>query len=369
MSSWTAEIRRREAEVRRSERETRKRHKELERRIKERAKLSALEQARLDVEAHENALEVLLSVHKEQSAPIEWAKFATGLPPHPPVRLGRHEFAAVLRHGIAELEKAAEIGNAAAEQARVLDEREYQAAIESYDSELAEWERMRGLAKRVLAGDSGAYSEAISEFSSLGELAHLGSSVHITVQSPKLMECVLIVNGREAIPPEVKSLTAAGKLSVKAMPKPRFHQIYQDYVCGCVLRLAREVLALLPVDHVLVTASVKATDARTGRPADLPVLSAAMSRGVIERLDFERLDPSDSMENFPHRGDVKASRKGGGFIGIVPLTPSDLAPAQPERMDFTGLLNNVRQLRAEIRSKLKTAIPPPADTEEESSLP
>ena len=65
MSSWAAEIRSRDAEARRSEREARKRHRELERRIKERAKLSALQQAQLDVEAHENALEVLLSVHKE----------------------------------------------------------------------------------------------------------------------------------------------------------------------------------------------------------------------------------------------------------------------------------------------------------------
>jgi hypothetical protein len=367
MSSWTGEIRRREAEARRSERETRKRHRELERRIKERAKLSALEQARLDVEAHENALEVLLSVHKEQSAPIEWAKFATALPPHPPGRSGRHEFAAVLRHGVADLKNAAKSGNAAAEQARMQDEREYQAGRESYESEVAECERMRALATRVLSGEAGAYSETISEFSSLGEMAHLGSSIHITVRSPKLMECVLTVNGREAIPVEVKSLTAAGKLSVKAMSKPRFHEIYQDYVCGCVLRLAREVLALLPVDQVLVTASVNGTDARTGQPADVPVLSAAMSREVIERLDFEHLDPSDSMENFPHHGDVKASRKGGEFVAIFPLTPADLAPAQPERMDFTGLLNNLRQLRADIGSKLKHAIPPLVDAEKETS--
>ena len=367
MSSWAAEIRRRDAEARRSEREARKRQRELERRIKERAKLSALQQAQLDVEAHENALEVLLSVHKEQSAPIEWPKFAAALPPHQPVRSGQHEFAAVLRHGIAHLENAAESGNDAAEQARALDEREYRAQRESYEGELAERERMRALAKRVLSGEAGAYSEAISEFSSLGEMTHLGSSIHITVRSPKLVECVLTVNGREVIPAEVKSLTAAGKLSVKNMPKPRFHEIYQDYVCGCVLRLAREVLALLPVDQILVTASVKGTDARTGQPADVPVLSAAMSREVVERLDFERLDPSDSMENFPHRGDVKASRKGGEFVAIVPLTPEDLAPAQAERMDFTGLLNNVRHLRADIGSKLKPATPPPADHEEETS--
>ncbi|MCE9608596.1 MAG: hypothetical protein K8R23_00035 [Chthoniobacter sp.] len=366
MSSWTAQVRKLQAEQRRQERDARKRQKDLERRSKEKAKLSALEQARLEVEAHENALEVLLSVHKEQSAPIDWAEFASALPPHEPVRPGRLEFEAVLRHGVGDLENSGGSGGAAAEEARARDEREYQTMREEYERERAEWERMRALAKRVLSGEAGAYSEAISEFSSLGEIAHLGSSIHFTVRSPKLIDCVLTVSGREAIPAEVKSLTAAGKLSVKTMPKPRFHEIYQDYVCGCVLRLAREVLALLPVDEVLVTASVDGIDARSGRPAELPVLSAAIARDVVERLDFERLDPSDSMENFPHRGDVMASRKGGEFLPIVPLTPADLAPAQPERMDFAGLLTNVRQLRVEIGSKLKPVTPIPDENAERS---
>ena len=357
MSSWTAEIRRREAEERRNERETRKRHKDLERRIKERTKLSALEQARLEVEAHENALEVLLSVHKEQSAPIEWVKFATALPPHEPLSVGRHEFGAMLKRSMAPLETVAESGSEAAEQARRLDEQEQQTAHEDYTRKLAEWERMRTLAKRVMSGESGAYSEAISEFSSLAEVAGLGTSLHVTVHSPKLIGCALTVSGRETVPAEVKSLTTAGKLSVKAMPKLRFHEIYQDYVCGCVLRLAREMLALLPVDTVLVTASVNGTDTRSGRAAALPVLSVAITRVAVERLDFERLDPSDSMENFIHRGDVMASRKSGDFVPIIPLTPADLTPVQPERMDLSGLLAKLRQLHAEISNKLKPAAP------------
>ena len=355
MSSWAAEIRRREAERRRQEREARKRHKDLERRIKERAKLSELEQARLDVEAHENELEILLSIHMEQSAPIAWEKLASALPPHAPLAPRRHEFAAVLKHGVAELENAADSGSAVAEQACLLDQQEQQGAQDEYASELAESKRMRALAKRVLGGEPRAYAEAVSEFSSLAEVSGLGSSLHVTVHSPKLVGCVLTVNGREAIPAQMKSLTAAGKLSVKVMPKARFHEIYQDYVCGCVLRVGREMLALLPVDAVLVTASVNGIDARTGKPAEVPVLSVAIKRTAIERLDFERLDPSDSMENFPHRGDVKASRKLGEFVPIVPLTPADLAPPPPERMDFTGLLARVRQLREEISSKLKPA--------------
>ena len=369
MSSWTAQVRRLQAEGRRQEREVRKRQKDLERRLKEQAKLSVLEQARLEVEAHENALEVLLSVHMEQSSPIEWARFAAALAPHEPLRPGRHEFAAVLKHGIASLEKAANSGSTGAEDARLLDEREQQTAQEDYAKRLAEWQRMRALAKRVLAGESGAYSEAIAEFSSLAEVSGLGSSLHVTVHSPKLIGCVLTVSGREAIPTEVKSLTAAGKLSVKAMPKPRFHEIYQDYVCGCVLRLAREMLALLPVDAVLVTACVNGTDARTGKPAELPVLSVVIDRAAVERLDFERLDPSDSMENFLHRGDAKASRKSGEFVPIVPLPPPDLAPTQPERMDFSGLLTNVRQLRAEIGSKLKPVASLADENAQESILP
>ena len=54
------------AAERRSVRDAQKRHREFERQYKEQAKLSAIEQARLEVETHENKLEVLLSVHKEQ---------------------------------------------------------------------------------------------------------------------------------------------------------------------------------------------------------------------------------------------------------------------------------------------------------------
>lgn len=353
MSSWSAEIRRREAGARREERETRKRHRELERRIKDRARLSELEQARLDVEAYENAVELLLSVHKEQSASVEWQKIASALPPHQPVRSGRHEFAAILQQGLGEFGNTSVSEHDNAEEARRIDEQEHQAALQSYEKEQAEVEHLRTLAKRVLTGEPGAYSEAISELSSLGELSQLGSSIHFTVHSRKLIECVLTVNGRDAIPAEVKTLTAAKKLSVKAMPKARFHEIYQDYVCGCVFRLGREVLALLPADVVLVSASVDGTDLRTGKQAELCVLSVGLTREIMDGLDFDRLDPSDSMENFNHRGEVKASRNGGEFVAIIPLTPADLAPLQPERMDFSDLLKRVRQFREEVSRDLK----------------
>ena len=141
------------------------------------------------------------------------------------------------------------------------------------------------------------------------------------------------------------------------MPKARFHEIYQDYVCGCVLRLAREMFALLPVDTVILTAAVDGIDTRTGHTAELPVLSVAAARPEIERLDFDHLDPSDALENFQHRGDAMTSRKSGEFIPIIPLSLADIAPPPPETMDFTSLIARVKQFRAELGAMLKPAIP------------
>ena len=356
MSSWGATMRKMEAAAKRQQREALKRQKELERRLKEQAKLTTLEQARLEVEAYENALDVLLSVHKEQSAPFDWADFASALPPHEPPRLARHELAALLRRAISGAVPFVEDGKATVEEARGLDEREHEVAREDYEKDFAQWERMRSLARRVLAGEELAYTEAVSEFSTLSEIANLGSSIGMTLRRSKLIECALKVSGRDAIPKEMKSLTAAGKVSVKAMPKARFHEIYQDYVCGCVLRLAREVFALLPVETVLLTATVDDIDARTGHAAELPVLTVAIPRAVAAHLDFERLDPSDSLENFLHRGDVTASRKSGEFVEIVPLTPADLAQTQPENMGFSPLVARLRQFRIELSAILKPAI-------------
>ncbi len=344
MGSWNADPRKLQAAQRRGEREATRRQKELERRLKEQAKLSALEQARLEVEAYENELEVLLSIHKERSAAVDWRALAYALPPHEPARLARHELAALAKQ-------------TGVEEAREVDEREYQTARARYETEFAQWNKMHSLARRVLAGEGRAYTEAVSESSALTEISNLGSSIQMTVHDAKVIGCELKVNGRDVIPADAKSLTAAGKLVLKAMPKAQFHEIYQDYVCGCVLRLAREMFALLPVDTIILTATVDGIDSRTGHTAELPVLSVAAGRSQIEDLDFEHLDPSDAIQNFQHHGDVMTSRKSGEFVPIIPLSPADVALPSPETMDFTSLVARVKQFRVELSAMLKPAIP------------
>jgi len=343
-----------QAAERRQQRNAQKRLRELERQTKEQAKLSVLEQARLEVETYESGLEVLLSVHKERGELWDWLAVAVALPPHPPRKFSRHELKTRLQASLPNFRPSHEQDlETALAQARSDDEQEFQEALANFSEEKAEWERMNDLAPRILAGEHKAYTEALVEFSPLAELSDLGSSIYFTVHHAKLLECVLKVSGRQIIPADVKSLTASGKVSVKAMPKARFHEIYQDYMCGCVLRVAREVIALLPVDTVLITASVDALDSRSGRSVEQPVLSVAIPRIAVERLDFDLIDPSDAMQNFLRRGDFKASRKSGDFEPITALTPADLPQSSLDSVDVRDLAVGLQQLRDEVKADLE----------------
>jgi len=383
---WQTEMRAMEAAERRRQREAQKRQRELERRTKEQAKLSAIEQARLEVETYENRLEVLLSVHKEQGETWDWLALAATLAPVCPQRFSRHEFK--LRQDLEVLAakdpdtSQLQARDAEVEQARLRDEQEYQNALIIYGEEKVEWQKMNSLARRILAGEHKAYTEALSELNPFAEISDLGSSIHFAVHNAKLLECVLKINGRQAIPSEAKSLTVTGKVSVKPMPKARFQELYQDYVCACVLRVAREVFALLPVDTLLVTAMVSTLDPRTGQMAEQTVLSAAVPRVVMAQLDFDRLDPSDAIENFLHRGDLKVTRRSDAtelatpsqrailpivsgvravvFESITPLTPEDLPRLSPEGMDFHDLITTVRRLKDELRTELEKLSPQPS---------
>ena len=340
-----------EAAERRQQREAKKRFRELERQAKKQARLSQLEQARLEVERYENRLEILLSIHKEQGERWDWSSIAADLPPPCPQKLSFHELKARQRLAVAFDPPDRENWEAEIERAQLLDEGEFQQSITSYTLERAQWERLHAIYLRIISGEYKAYADALLALEPLAEISELGSSVEFIAHSAKLLECALKVNGVDAIPNEVNTLTSGGKLSVKPMPRSQFHEIYQDYVCGCMLRVAREVFAFLPVETLLITAYADLFDPSTGQTQERPVVSAVIHRTAAAKLDFERLDPSDAVDSFQGRGDFKATRKSGAFLPITPLTPSEILQETPGSLRFDELLTKVRQLRMELQEE------------------
>jgi len=333
------------------ERAEKQRQKELQRQLKEMAKLDEQQRGRLEVESFENELAVLLSVHKQSSDPIDWMALAFSLPPHAPAFASTKHLRVFLQTAFVtgQDQNTDQLLQSAWSQ----DEEDYWAACAKYEREYIEWARLKFLGQRILARDTSAYSEVISEFSAFGEIANLGASVEFKAHDSSSVQCALVVNGQNVIPSEMKTLTGTGKLSVKTMPKARFHEIYQDYVCGCCLRIAREILALLPVSVVLVTITVASVDSASGHPVDSPVLSVFLDRQTIESLNFEFLDPSDSMANFNCRGDVRVSKKTGEFATIIPYAFEKSDPFDLGAPNLDHLMAKISSLHAAFRKALK----------------
>jgi hypothetical protein len=338
-----------EAAERRAERDAQKRQRELERRAKEEAKLSELEQARLEVERYENRIEVLLSIHKEQGKTWDWAGILASLPPILPQRNSQNELRAKQLLAVLPLNQR-EARGVTFEQAQTEDDRMFQQAMESYSLEVLDREHLRELGRRVLDGDPKAYTEALTECGAFGEIAELGSSIHVTVHGPKFLECVVGVNGQQVIPAQTKTLTATGKLSIKGMPKGRFQEIYADYLCGCAFRVAREVFAVLPVDLLLVTASADSIDPKTGHEAEKPVLSVVFPRSKISQLNFDHLDPSAAIEQYQHRAKFSGGRKSEPFEAVMPISSAEVV--HEESITFDQMTVKGQRLLSELQAKI-----------------
>jgi hypothetical protein len=102
---------------------------------------------------------------------------------------------------------------------------------------------MHDVALGVLRGDATAYLSAVREMDPFEELADIGASASLEIVSPRIGKLTLHVNTAKVIPKESKSLLKSGKLSVKDMTCSKYWQLYQDYVCGAVLRVAQEAFA------------------------------------------------------------------------------------------------------------------------------
>jgi hypothetical protein len=320
-----------QADIRRAEREARRRQRELERQQKEYEKMQELAQARFEVDRYENQIEVLLSVHKECGTAWDWQKLKNSSPPKKPTLSNSKESNAKMKlddfkpgfftklFGLTEkkLTKLEEAVNAA----KIEDKIDYKNALKQYEEDYQNWKETRDLAEKICAGDTEAYYEAVKEINPFSEINQLGSSVKFDFFDASIIEIELKPNSEEVIPSDIKTLLRSGKLSIKKMPKGQFNELYQDYVCSCLIRVSREIFSLLPVEMAILHVSAKLLNSKSGYMEDCTIVSAAVPRKTIESLNFEMIDPSDSMENFIHNMKFKKQK---GFEAVEKINPSDL---------------------------------------------
>ncbi|RZK45369.1 MAG: hypothetical protein EOO61_00105 [Hymenobacter sp.] len=297
------------AAARRIDREQQRRTREAARHYKQLQKQQESANAAEAVAQYEDYLSVIKSIHHDCGDFINWQQMWDEPAPTRPPRNNVHEIAASAalegyRPGLMDklLKREAdrlEQLRLEVEKAKVLDQQERATQLDKYQHQLNEWRERQEVAKACLAKDPAVYQQVLEDFNPFEGVSALGSRLEFRFLA-NLVEVDLHVNSPNVIPDFILTRTATGKLSRKAMPTSKFNEVYQDYVCGCVLRIGREIMAHLPIDQVVVNAMAAMLNPTTGLIEEQVIVSVAMPRATLSRLGFTTLDPSDSMRNFNH---------------------------------------------------------------------
>lgn len=285
------------------------RHSDIQARQREINKMNELEQARLAVEAFENKLDRIHSIHMEADEPVNWIKVRST---NPPYERDKGEIGPNERTATANLQNyqpglLARIFNQEEKQEQKLREEIFEARKKD-EEEYLTWQRDVRVANKVIEGDIDTYFEVIQEFGPLDDLTEFGSGFEFFCDNPKIMEIEFEVNSGSVVPSEQYSLTKTGKLSRKQMPKGKYYEIQQDYVCSCTLRIARDMFALLPLNTLYIHAVDDRLNTATGYREKVTILSIKIDKFQLNKLNFNQIDSSDAMQNFEHHMNFKKTK-------------------------------------------------------------
>ncbi len=192
-------------------------------------------------------------------------------------------------------------------------EQELQIAREQDEYNYNDWSYWKNLAGYVLDGDIDSYFHVITEMRPFEDILDFGSDFDVGTDDPTCLEVEFHVKSDKVVPNHVLSLTKTGKLSSKAMTKTMHFDILQDYICSCIIRIAREMFALLPIDRIAIHAMDTIKDDEGNSIEDVTVVSVLIRREQLEGLDFENIDPSDTIETFDCHMEFKKTK------GLVPV--------------------------------------------------
>ena len=176
-----------------------------------------------------------------------------------------------------------------------------------------EWQELHDAAEKVLAGDIDTYLALIDELRPFDDILEYGSDFEVGTDDPSYLEVEFHVKSEEVVPDRELILDDKGQLKEKDLSKTAYYDMLQDYVCSCMLRVARDSFALLPIQRVVIHAVDKSLNTATGREEENTIVSVSVGRSQLEGVDFDRLDPSDALSAFPIKMDFKKTK---GFAPV-----------------------------------------------------
>lgn len=265
---------------------------------KQQQKLDEIQQNKIAVEEYNNLIEVIKGVHKECDDFVDWAHINSLDPPYNPPGDGPNKARAISEYEGFSPTFFEKVFKSMGEKRRKKLEEAITQAEQQDIQEYEEWKNLNELSDRILQRDIDAYFQVIDEMNPLEDLLEFGSDFEFGANDSTALEVEFRVKSDVVVPNYVLSLTQTGKLSKKAMTKTQYFELVQDYICSCSIRIARDIMALLPVEKVAVHAVDDSLNTATGFNEEVTILSVVFDRNKLNELNFELIDPSDALQNF-----------------------------------------------------------------------
>jgi len=296
--------------------------------------VSKLQREQLKIlEEYNEYLNKLRSIHKKCAKDRDWEKIKSAKPPIKPEKSTTHEEFAQAKMNkyepgffdkLLRLEKFKRKRLVRkVEMARQADEKKYIESLQAYEQEYESWKNDHELASRILVGDAKAYCEAVKQAKS--RFNDVKAKIEFLVKNRSTIEVILKMNIEKIIPSSEIVADEEGSTfnlaKEKSMPKAKFNELCQYFVCGYVLRIARELFALLPVEMVIVNYMEDRLNTQTGHMEEITLLSVAIPRKTLLGLNFEVVNPPDAMKNFVNRINFKKTK---GFTAVERIKLSEL---------------------------------------------
>lgn len=265
---------------------------------KQKQKMNEIEQNKNIVAEYNNLIEVIKSVHRECDEIVDWEHIFSLQQPFNPLDIGPKQKRAIQKYEGFKPNLLEKIFKSLGEKRKQRLENAIGEAELQDRQDYDEWQNLNTLSSRILQGDIDAYLQVVEEMEPFEDLLEFGSNFEIGATERSYLEVEFKVKSDSVVPNYVLTLTQTGKLSRKEMTKTNYYDLVQDYVCSCTIRVARDLMALLPVDRVVVHATDDVLNTSTGFNEEVTILSVLFDREKLNGLNFDLIDPSDALQNF-----------------------------------------------------------------------
>ncbi len=266
--------------------------------------------ASIAVKEYEELLQSMDSIHLSKTAPLDWSAIRQQHPPKSPNREFHNEqkaFMYLVGYQPAFLIKTLQLTEARkrhlkkkVEIGRATDEKVYAVAIRKYTAALTRWQLWQLMSVGVQEKNPQVYQQVIDYVKPFDALESLG--IRVVVDSkPDSISLDLSIPGESLMPRYALSLTPKGELHKSMLSASRANELFRDFVCGCMIRAAREVIACLPVADVQVRVSTDRLDADSGRVPWSAIAAVTFAAAELQEPDLDHMPANHVVMRASHQ--------------------------------------------------------------------